>query len=125
MGCIARLGCLFVLAVLAVCGWFTRDRWMPERFRAHTAAVAKTAAWEPLSGDGATRTRTALTKLSQPKGPVFQTLSGADVASFVFTELAKELPPSTDSIETLVSGDKVMLRANVRTADVSGGSKGV
>jgi hypothetical protein len=120
MGCIARLGCLMVLAVLAVVGWFTRDRWLPARFQPHAVASANAPTWEPLSAAGAERTRTALTKLSQPKGPVFQTLSGGDVASFVFTELAKQLPPSTDSIQAMVSGDRVMMRANVRMADVGG-----
>jgi hypothetical protein len=120
MGCIARLGCLVVLAVLAVVGWFTRDRWLPARFRPHVVATAKAPTWEPLTSDGADRTRTALSKLSQPKGPVFQTLSGGDVASYVFYELARQLPPSTDSIQAFVSGDQVAMRANVRMADIGG-----
>jgi hypothetical protein len=91
MGCIARLGCLFILACAAVVGWFTRDRWMPERFRSHPSAVsAKVPGWDPLTQAGADRTRAALAKLSQPRGPVFQTLSGADVASYAFRELAKQ-----------------------------------
>ena len=28
MGCIARLGCLVLLALLAIGAWFTRDRWL-------------------------------------------------------------------------------------------------
>ncbi len=120
MGCIARLGCLFILAILAVVGWFTRDRWMPQQFRAHAAVSAPVATWEPLSAKGSERTRAALSKLSQPRGPVFQTLSGGDVASYVFTALAKQLPPSSDSIAARVSGDKVSLRANVRLTDLGG-----
>ena len=72
MGCIARLGCLAVLAIAAVVGWFTRDLWLPERYRSH-AAVASNTAWKPLTNDGAERTRVALDKLSQPRGQVFQT----------------------------------------------------
>jgi hypothetical protein len=120
MGCIARLGCLIVLAVAAAIGWFTRDRWVPARFLPHPVAVAKTAAWEPLSDAGAQRTRDALAKLDQKTGPVFQTLSGGDVTSYVFSELVKQLPPSTDSVETRVVGETVMLRANVRMADIGG-----
>ena len=37
MGCIARLGCLFVLVALAVGGWFTRDMWLP-----HVVATCST-----------------------------------------------------------------------------------
>jgi hypothetical protein len=120
MGCIARLGCLFVLACAAVVGWFTRDRWLPERYRPHATAAANAPAWERLSDAGAERTRVALDKLSQPRGPVFQTLSGADVASYVFGALAKTLPASADSVQAMVAGDKVSLRAVVNLSDLGG-----
>src|SRR3954449_10227334 len=117
MGCLKRLGCLVVLVLAAGIGWLTRDSWLPARFRPRSTAV-RTAGWEPLTDAGANRTRTALTKLSQPSGPVFQTLSGADVASYVFRELARQLPRSTDSIRTMVSGDKVSMRAVVKLSDL-------
>lgn len=120
MGCIARLGCLFVLACAAVVGWFTRDRWLPERFRPHAALSAKAPTWEPLTDAGAERTRAALARLSQPRGPVFQTLSGADVASYAFRELARQLPASTDSIRTMVQGDRLSMRASVKLSDLGG-----
>lgn len=118
MGCVFRLGCLVLLLCALVLGWFTRDRWMPARFRTHHAAVAPT--WEPLSPSGAEHTRAALARLSQPRGPVFQTLSGADVASYVFSELARQMPASADSIQAMVNGDTVALRANLRMADLGG-----
>ncbi|HEY4218493.1 MAG TPA: hypothetical protein VGM67_15230 [Gemmatimonadaceae bacterium] len=124
MGCIARLGCLIVLVVAGAIGWFTRDQWLPARFRPQAAVVAKAPTWEPLSDSGAARTRSALNKLSQRTGPVFQTVSGADAASYVFTELAKEMPPSTDSIEAMVNGETVSMRANVRMADVGSAALG-
>ncbi|HVX38061.1 MAG TPA: hypothetical protein VHB25_00715 [Gemmatimonadaceae bacterium] len=119
MGCLFRLGCLVLLLCAAVVGWFTRDRWMPQRFRAHHTVVAAPT-WESLSPSGAERTRAALSRLSQPRGPVFQTLSGADVASYVFSELAKQMPASADSIQAMVNGDTVALRANVPLADLGG-----
>src|SRR5437868_2856233 len=104
MGCLIRLGCLAVLVVAGVVGWFTRDRWMPERFRARLSPPpAKVAVWEPLTDVGADRTRAALMKLREPHGPVFQTLTGADVASYVFRELAKNLPGVADSIRAAVN----------------------
>jgi hypothetical protein len=120
MGCIARLGCLFVLACAAVVGWFTRDRWLPERYRPHAAATTNTPTWERLSDAGSERTRVALDKLSQPRGPVFQTLSGADVASYVFSALAKKLPASADSVQAMVAGDKISMRAVVDLSDLGG-----
>lgn len=120
MGCIGRLGCLVLLVILAIGGWFTRDQWMPRVFGTRVAAVSAGRTWEPLSDAGAGRTRTALDRLSQPRGPAYVTLSGADVASFVFKELARQLPASTDSIEAAVIGDRVSMRARVRLADLGG-----
>ncbi len=55
MGCITRLGCLFVLVAVAVAGWFTRDMWM-SRLAARAShaptAVVATEHWEPLSDAG-------------------------------------------------------------------------
>jgi hypothetical protein len=116
-----RLGCLVILAIAAVVGWFTRDRWMPERYRARfSSAPAKVATWEPISNSGAERTKTALTKLSQPRGPVFQTLSGADVASVAFKALSDRLPGAVDSIETRVVGERIAMRAVVKTSELRG-----
>jgi hypothetical protein len=120
MGCIARLGCLVLLAILAVIGWLTRDRWMPESMRSHTVSATKGPTWEPLSDAGAQHTEAALAKLSQPRGPVFQTLSGADAASYVFRQLASRLPQSSDSVEAMVSGDRVSMRANVKLSELGG-----
>jgi hypothetical protein len=120
MGCIARLGCLFLLVVLCIAGWFTRDRWMPRVFGTRVSAVSTAPAWEPLSDAGAARTRAALAKLSQPRGPAYTTLSGGDVASFIFKELSKQLPASADSIQAAVIGDRVSMRAFVRLADLGG-----
>lgn len=115
MGCIARLGCLILLAILAVAGWFTRDLWLPARFRSHPAIVASTP-WEPLSNAGAARTRTALAKLAQPTGPAFQTLSANDVASFAMGELSRQLAGTVDSVETRASGDTVAMRGIMQTS---------
>ena len=56
MGCFARLGCLVLLAVLAVAGWFTRDQWLP-KFTGHASAPssAATSTWQPLSPEAGAR----------------------------------------------------------------------
>lgn len=119
MGCIARLGCLFLLAILAIAGWFTRDYWLPERFRPHTTTTS-VSSWQPLTSAGADSTEAALSKLSQSRGPVFQTLSGAAVASYVFRELARQLPPSTDSVQALVESDRMSMRASIDMSELRG-----
>ena len=120
MGCLARLGCLVVIAVIACVAWLTRDRWWP-RLTGHAITTAATGpVWEPLTVQGAERTRQLLTRLSQPIGPVYGNLSGGDVASYVYQSLAKQLPPSADSIEAAVIGDRLYIRASVRLEDLGG-----
>jgi hypothetical protein len=119
MGCLIRLGCLVMLLCAAVVGWFTRDHWMPETWRNRLSPPAKVATWQPLTDAGADRTRAALAKLSQPAGPVFETLSAADVASYAFRELSKQLPEA-DSMAVLVNGDRISMRAIVKTSDIRG-----
>lgn len=124
MGCIARLGCLVILVIAGAVAWITRDRWMPRQVHPghNTAASVKTPTWQPLTDSGAAHTRAALAKLSQPRGPVFQTLTGADVVSYVYQSLAKSMPASADSVEAMVAGEHVQMQANVKLADLGGAS---
>jgi hypothetical protein len=63
-----------------------------------------------------------LDRLSKPSGPVFGNLSGGDVASYVFQSLAKQLPPSANSIDAAVIGDRLYIRASVQLRDLGGTS---
>jgi hypothetical protein len=122
MGCLSRIGCLLLIVVIAVAAWLTKDRWWP-RLTGHASSAASTGpVWEPLTAQGAERTRQLLTRLSQPTGPVYGNLSGGDVASYVYQSLAKQLPPSADSIAAAVIGDRLYIRASVRLADLGGTS---
>ena len=121
MGCLSRLGCLVVVVVIAVIAWLTSDRWLP-RITGRATRTASGPVWEPLTVQGAERTRQMLVRLSQPSGPVFGNLSGGDVASYVYQSLARQLPPSADSIEAAVIGDRLYIRASVRLQDLGGTS---
>ena len=66
MGCIARLGCLVLLVILACIGWFTRDRCGFRSASGRTAA-AVSGRWQPATAAGAERDRAALARLSQPQ----------------------------------------------------------
>lgn len=122
MGCLSRIGCLVVLAIIAFVAWLTNDLWLPRLTdRVHTA-TATGPVWEPITPQGAERTRQLLNRLNQPSGPVFGNVSGGDVASYVYQALAKQLPPSADSIQAAVIGDRLYIRASVRLQDVGGSS---
>jgi hypothetical protein len=119
MGCLSRIGCLTLIVLIAVGAWLTRDWWEP-RLTSHATTTAAGPVWQPLTPQGAERTRQLLTRLSRPTGPVFGNVAGADVASYVYQSLAKQLPPSADSIEAAVIGDRLYIRASILLKDLGG-----
>ena len=121
MGCLSRIGCFVVILVLAIALWLTRGLWVPRvTSLASSTPTAAGPVWEPLSVQGAERTRQLLARLSQPTGPVFGNLSGGDVASYIYESLAKQLPRSADSIQAAVIGDRLYIRASVKLQDLGG-----
>lgn len=123
MGCIARLGCLFLLLVACVAAWFTRDRWMPQRFHSGGGASSTPAAvavWHPLTDAAADSATSALNQLSQARGQVFQTISATAAASYVFRQLAHRAPMPSDSLEAMGNGETISMRASVKLSDIGG-----
>jgi len=109
MGCMFRLGCLALIVIAAIVGWITKDRWWPGD-REDRAAGPK---WEHLTPAGAQRTRTALTRLSESNGPVFATVSGGDVASYVLLDVVGGIPGFADSAQAAVIDDQLVVRGPV------------
>lgn len=120
MGCIARLGCLFFLLVACVAAWFTRDRWMPQRLHSGASTAPAAVAWQPLNDAAADSATTALNRLSQARGQVFQTISAQAAASYVFRQLAHRPVAPSDSLEAMGVGDKISMRASVKLSDLGG-----
>lgn len=115
MGCLLRLGCLAILLIAAVVGWLTKDRWWPAD-RGEQAG----STWQQLSPAGADRTADALRRLQQPSGPVFVSLSGSDVASYVFHGAGQVLPSFTDSAEAAVLDNRLVVRGSVPLRELGG-----
>jgi hypothetical protein len=111
-----------LVVIIALVAWVTSDRWLPRVTGRGTTVSASGPVWEPITAQGAQRTRQLLTRLSQPTGPVFGNLSSGDVASYIYQSLAKQLPPSADSIQAAVIGDRLYIRASVRLQDLGGTS---
>jgi hypothetical protein len=110
-----------LLVVLGCVAWFTRDRWLPRLEHQNPPSTATAApTWTPLTEVGAEHTREALERLSKPQGRAFETLSGSDVASYIFKTITNQMPVGTDSVRTMVVGDQVKLRASVPLAQLGG-----
>ncbi|MGH7638623.1 MAG: hypothetical protein ACREOK_13330 [Gemmatimonadaceae bacterium] len=115
------LGCLFVVILIALAAFFTRDYWWPKvrgRFGGDSAVVADTSTWQPLTGEGAQRARAALEQLRSGRGPVYRTVRPGDLAAYIVQELSKTLPASADSIDAAAIGDRLYVRANIRTSEL-------
>ncbi len=124
MGCLRSLGCLFLLLIIGAVAWLTRDRWLPLLgYEKKVAAEAPAAVvWEPLTPEGAARARRAVQTLGQKSGPVFANVRPADLSSYIFEELSKQLPPSAERAESAVMNDRLYVRASIKLSDLGGPS---
>lgn len=124
MGCLRRIGCLALLIVIVVIGWATRRQWLPllQRKVAEVRAPAPPTGvvWEPITDSAAARARAAIEKLGERSGPVFANLSGGELASYLYQQLARQLPPSAQHVEAAVIGDQLVVRASVQLTDFGG-----
>ena len=128
-GCFRRLGCLVLLLILGVLAWFNRDR-LESIYRRYagggtpsvdTTAIARaTGGWEPLTDDKAVRGRNAVQSLAAPRGPAYVNLSAGEAASYIFLEVAKQLPASSEGVISSIKGDQLLVRANVALRDFGG-----
>jgi hypothetical protein len=121
-GCLQRVGCLTVLAVLGVAAWLLRDQWWPVASRDAGAVPATPIRWESVTDDGAARARSAVASMAQRSGPVFTNIGAGDLIAWVLDSLARRLPPSSERPEAAVIGDRIYLRLVVRPRDLGGSS---
>jgi hypothetical protein len=84
------------------------------------AEMAAAPVWEALTPEGAARARASVQVLSRSTGPVFTNIGGADLASYIFDELSKQLPPSSQNLEAAVIDDRLHVRALVKLTDFGG-----
>jgi hypothetical protein len=113
-GCLRRAGCaVLILAVLAVAwywyAWVDRPATRP--------APGRGIVWEPVTPDGAQRTRTALESLAQPRTNSV-VVSAGDVASYIFFSMANRLPEASQNIEAAVIADRLAVRAVVPLKEI-------
>ncbi|MEP6549896.1 MAG: hypothetical protein ABJB95_01865, partial [Gemmatimonadales bacterium] len=125
-GFFRRIGCLVVIIVIlgAVWYWYARVPNTPATGNAPAAGTATSVSsgWQLLTAADAERGRLAVESLGRQSGPVFANLTPAEVASYIFTVVAKQLPPSAKNAEAAIIGDRLYVRSDVDMKDF-GGSK--
>ena len=114
------LGCFFLIVVIAVLAYLSRGLWwgrVTGRGQVDRAVVTSMV-WQPLTPEGSSRARAGLQRLAERNGPQYVEMSAGDLAAYIFQELSKTLPKSADSIEAAAIGDRLHVRALVRTSDL-------
>jgi len=124
-GFFRRLGCLIIIVVIALAVWYWYAR-VPTSSTTTTTTVGTatsvSSGWQPLTAADADRGRAAVQSLGRQSGPVFANLSAAEAASYIFTVVAKQLPPSAQNAQAAIIGDRLYVRSDVELKDF-GGSK--
>ena len=123
-GFFRRLGCLIIIIAICVAIWYWYAR-VPTSKSSNTTvetATSVNSGWQPLTAADAERGRAAVQSLGNQSGPVFANLTAAEAASYIFTVLAKQLPPSAQNAQAEIIGDRLYVRSDVELKDF-GGSK--
>src|SRR6476646_8201043 len=123
-GCLKRAGCLvLIILVVAVWYWYARVQTpAAARVSSSTAgtATAVNSGWQLLTAGDASRGEAAVQSLGRQSGPVFANLTAAEAASYIFTVVAKQLPPSAKNAEASIVGDRLYVRSDVDLKDFGG-----
>jgi hypothetical protein len=123
-GCLKRAGCLVLIIIILAAVWYWYPRVSPATVGPAagptTTATSVSSGWRPLTAADAERGRAAVQSLGRKSGPVFANLTPAEAASYIFTVVAKQLPPSAKNVEAAVVGDRLYVRSDVELKDFGG-----
>ena len=120
-GCLRRLGCLVILAVVAGGAWLTRDAWYPRVFGTPaTPAVVAESSWKPVTAQATTRGRSQIARLAGSSGVGAVSLEPAEAVGVVLDSLLRQLGGLGDDVQASVIGDRLYIRASVPIASLGG-----
>jgi len=123
-GCLKRAGCLVIIILLvAVWYWYARVGNPTAVTTASSTTTTETSVasgWQPLTAADAERGQAAVLSLGRQSGPVFANLTPAEAASYIFTVVAKQLPPSAKNAQAAIIGDRLYVRSDVELKDFGG-----
>ncbi len=118
-GCLGRLGCLVLIAALAVGGYYTRDYWYPKaRAIVVAAPPAPGITWTPITPEAAAKGTRVVESLAKKDGPVFADLSPSEFVAWMMVPAVKILGSSAGNPQATVHGDTLFVRANVAISEL-------
>ncbi len=143
MGCLTRVGCLSVVAAVAVGGFYLYGDRLPAEVRdasrqvtnrvaafdssrtAQRDSIERSIGWvfigDPASdGARADHARARLRELVADRGPAFVSLTAADAAAILSSSFVRALPSTASSLALAIAGDQIMVRTEVDLRDFTG-----
>lgn len=119
LGCLGRLGCLVLLAVLAFCGWITKDWWYPKvRGLVVSTPPAATVMWQPMTEAAARAGERAAARLGERSGPVYASMTPAEFAAWQVMRAVRAVDAPGAAPEAAVHGDTLLVRATIAVAEL-------
>jgi hypothetical protein len=116
-GCLRSIGCLVVLAILAVVGWFSRDMWLHRVTGSRPEAPLE---WERVTTDQRDHAKNVVKSLSSKSGPVFANLTASEASALVLGELEDRAPGRIERGEAAIVGRSLVVRATVDISRLEG-----
>jgi hypothetical protein len=120
MGCLRRIGCLIIVALVLCAGYVTRHRWMSyvPMVTHRQADVIAGLKWKPVMPTGPAVARAAIARLDSFDGPVFVNVAAPDFVAFALDSAVPGITDGSRLAAAAVSGGQVYVRAVVRVADL-------
>lgn len=121
MGCLKKFGCLALIVVIVLAAFLGRGLWLPKIRGASKSDAAAIAAgtWQPLTTEGGQRAQRVIAQLSQATSVAAVTVGPGDLAAYVVDQLSGTLPASADSVMAAAIGDRLCVRAVVKTNEIA------
>ncbi|HEY7897315.1 MAG TPA: hypothetical protein VIC03_02790 [Gemmatimonadaceae bacterium] len=105
-GCLRRVGCLILLAVIVAAGWY----WWTMKASPAAPTVGE---WHSVTPGDASAASGAVSELRDSKTSGGTRLTPAQAVAYLIQETAKQLPPSSTDVQAMISGDELHVRAVV------------
>ncbi|MGV3708321.1 MAG: hypothetical protein ACO1Q7_05725 [Gemmatimonas sp.] len=129
MSCLSKIGCLTVVVIAGVGGWWLYGGKMPATFATAGRATfgggtAQDSATGPIAWatmrDATVRSRETIASLNSTTGPAYITLGAGDLAGFLADGFEQVLPQAASDVQVAIVDDVLRVRSEVPLRQLGG-----
>ncbi len=107
-GCLRGIGCTVGILLVSLGAWMTRDAWLPV-VRGGDAPVV----WQRVDTASLATVEAQVRSLSRDKGPVFVTVSAAELGALLLNQAGSTFANQVQNAEVTTDGDAIVVRGRV------------